>query len=69
MAKGLSVEDVTNEVEWSTSKLIRIETGRVVVSAADLTLSSRSTALATTSANTCEALPWVGSRASGRPIA
>jgi transcriptional regulator with XRE-family HTH domain len=36
-AKNLSVEDVTSEVEWSTSKLIRIENGQVGVSVSDLT--------------------------------
>src|SRR5262249_59355090 len=34
--KGLSVEDVTNEVEWSVSKLIRIEGGQVGISVSDL---------------------------------
>jgi transcriptional regulator with XRE-family HTH domain len=36
LAKGLSVEDVTNEVEWSTSKLVRIEGGQVGISVSDL---------------------------------
>jgi transcriptional regulator with XRE-family HTH domain len=35
-AKGMSLEDVTNEVEWSTSKLIRIEGGQVGISVSDL---------------------------------
>ncbi len=36
-AKGMSVEDVANELEWSTSKLIRIEGGQVGISVTDLT--------------------------------
>jgi transcriptional regulator with XRE-family HTH domain len=36
LAKGLSVENVTNEVEWSTSKLVRIEGGQVGISVSDL---------------------------------
>jgi transcriptional regulator with XRE-family HTH domain len=36
LGKGLSVEDVTNEVEWSMSKLIRIEGGQVGISVSDL---------------------------------
>jgi transcriptional regulator with XRE-family HTH domain len=36
LAKGLSIEDVTNEVEWSTSKLVRIEGGQVGISVSDL---------------------------------
>ncbi|GAA4710608.1 helix-turn-helix domain-containing protein [Phytohabitans rumicis] len=35
-AKGMTVEEVTNEVEWSISKLIRIENGQVGVSVSDL---------------------------------
>ncbi len=34
--KGLAVEDVTDQVEWSTSKLIRIENGQVGISVSDL---------------------------------
>lgn len=37
LANHLSVEDVTSAVEWSTSKLIRIENGQVGVSVSDLT--------------------------------
>ena len=37
LAKKLSVEDVVSEVEWSTSKLIRIENGQVSISVSDLT--------------------------------
>jgi hypothetical protein len=33
----MSIEDVTNEVEWSTSKLVRIENGQVGISVSDLT--------------------------------
>jgi transcriptional regulator with XRE-family HTH domain len=36
LAKGLSIENVTNEVEWSTSKLVRIEGGQVGISVSDL---------------------------------
>jgi transcriptional regulator with XRE-family HTH domain len=36
LAKGMSIEAVTNEVEWSTSKLIRIEGGQVGISVTDL---------------------------------
>jgi transcriptional regulator with XRE-family HTH domain len=36
LAKGLSIEDVTNDVEWSTSKLVRIEGGQVGISVSDL---------------------------------
>jgi transcriptional regulator with XRE-family HTH domain len=36
LAKGMSIEDVTNEVEWSTSKLVRIEGGQVGISVSDL---------------------------------
>jgi hypothetical protein len=32
----MSIDDVTNEVEWSTSKLIRIEGGQVGISVSDL---------------------------------
>src|SRR6266508_1510026 len=35
-AKGMSVEDVANELEWSTSKLIRIEGGQVGIWVTDL---------------------------------
>lgn len=35
--RSLSVEEVSNEVEWSTSKLIRIENGQVGISKSDLT--------------------------------
>jgi transcriptional regulator with XRE-family HTH domain len=37
LAKGHSIEFVANEVEWSTSKLIRIENGQVAISKSDLT--------------------------------
>jgi len=36
LAQRLSIEQVTNEVEWSTSKLIRIENGQVGVAVSDL---------------------------------
>jgi transcriptional regulator with XRE-family HTH domain len=34
--KGMSIEEVTNEVVWSTSKLVRIENGQVGISVSDL---------------------------------
>lgn len=36
LAKGLSIEQATNAVEWSPSKLIRIENGQVGISVSDL---------------------------------
>jgi hypothetical protein len=32
----MTIDDVTNEVEWSTSKLVRIENGQVGISVSDL---------------------------------